>query len=449
MNLITAAQVEQYFLDISGDVFASDDPSGAFEARLQEVADAVRQNCLGKATVVDRLQQIAEATGLVREHGDDWVTERIARVFSQANSTPVIGASATSGPLNFIDPAQWQGQEIPPRRWLVPYRIPLANVTMLNGDGAAGKTTIALQLGAATPRGTDWLGSVIDTPGPALFMTAEEDRDEIHRRLAAIVDHQGIGFGDLTGLHLLCLPDADAVLGIPDRNGVIRSTPLFVSVAAAAADIRPTLIVIEAAADVFAGNENDRAQVRQFIALLRRLALGTGAAVLLIAHPSLTGMASGKGTSGSTAWNNSVRSRLYFTGAKKPDDDDEADIRELKVMKSNYGPAGEIVRLRWQRGVFVPEGGPGLLERVAAEAAVDQAYLDCLDAIQGSGRQVGPYFGKAYAPAIFEKMAQAKRYRTKALAAAQERLFNAGRIEVQPVGPPSKKLDRIFRKALL
>jgi RecA-family ATPase len=180
----------------------------------------------------------------------------------------------------------------------------------------------------------------------------------------------------------------------------------------------------------------------------RSMALGTGAAVLMIAHPSLTGMASGTGTSGSTAWNNSVRSRLYFTGAKKLDDDDEADIRELKVMKSNYGPAGEIVRLRWQRGVFVPEGGPGMLQRAAAEAAVDQAYLDCLDAMHGSGRQVGPYAGKAYAPAIFEKMAKAKRYRAKALAAAQERLFNAGRIEVQ-VGPPSKALDRIFRKALL
>jgi hypothetical protein len=115
-------------------------------------------------------------------------------------------------------------------------------------------------------------------------------------------------------------------------------------------------------------------------------------------------------------------------------------------MKSNYGPAGEVVRLRWQRGVFVPEGGRGTFGRVAAEAAVDQAYLDCLDATRGSGRQVGPYTGRAYAPAIFEKMAQAKGYRSKALASAQERLFNAGRIEVVQIGPPSKALDRIASK---
>jgi hypothetical protein len=40
--------------------------------------------------------------------------------------------------LAFLEPAEWEGQPIPPRQWLVPHRIPLANVTMLNGDGAAG-----------------------------------------------------------------------------------------------------------------------------------------------------------------------------------------------------------------------------------------------------------------------------------------------------------------------
>jgi RecA-family ATPase len=352
--------------------------------------------------------------------------------------------------LDFLDPSEWQGQLVPTRRWLVPNRIPRANVTILNGDGAAGKTTIALQLVEAAPCGGDWLGSIVDEPGPAIFLTAEEDRDEIHRRLAAIVVQKGKKFSDLSDIQILCLPGEDAVLGLVDgRSGIVRPTPLFDGLLLAATTRRPALIVIEAAADVFAGNENDRAQVRQFIGLLRRLAMNSGAAVMLIAHPSLTGLASGTGSSGSTAWNNSARSRLYFTGAKKgaDDGDDETDVRELRVMKSNYGPAGEIVRLRWQRGVFVPASSMGTLERVNAEAEVDQAYLDCLDATQGSGRQVGPYTGKAYAPAIFEKMQQAKGYRAKALATAQERLFNAGRIEVRKDGPPSKALDRIFRKA--
>ena len=99
-------------------------------------------------------------------------------------------------------------------------------------------------------------------------------------------------------------------------------------------------------------------------------------------------------------------------------------------MKSNYGPAGEVVRVRWQRGVFVPEGGPGTLARVAAEAAMSIKPTSIASTTLGSGRQVGPYAGRAYAPAIFEKMPQAKGFRAKALAIAQERMFSAGRIEV-------------------
>jgi RecA-family ATPase len=400
-----------------------------------------------KIAIADALYDIGAAIGL-----DDDTAQHISATAASARDEESGPAGNGYGDqpspqLTFLDPTQWEGRPVPPRRWLVPHRLPLANVTMLNGDGSAGKTTIALQLVVATIRGTDWLGSIVDEPGPAIFFTAEEDKDEIHRRLAAIAEHQAIGLRDLARLHILCMPGSDTVLGIPDRFGVIHATPLFESLYAAATTIQPTLIVIEAVADVFAGNENDRAQVRQFIALLRRLALTTGAAVMLIAHPSLSGLASGSGTSGSTAWNNSVRSRLYFTGAKKADDDAESDIRELKVMKSNYGPVGEVVRLRWQRGVFVPEGGPGMLERIAAEAAVDQAYLDCLDAAQGSGREVGEKPGKAYAPTIFAKMPQAKGYRSNALAEAQERLFSAGRIHVQKVGSPSKALGRIFRKA--
>lgn len=403
-----------------------------------------------RPTIIDALAQMGTSAGI-----DD---DEVQSIMAAAAAAPPDGgmngaiaeaenqaAAGAPEPLNFIEPVIWEGVSVPPRRWLVPHRIPLANVTMLAGDGAAGKTTIALQLAVATVRGTDWLGSLIDEQGPAVFFTGEEDRDEIHRRLAAIVDHHRIGFRDLGGLQLLCMPGADAVLGAPDRAGVIQPTALFDRLAIATSKIRPTLIAIEAAADVFAGNENDRGQVRQFIALLRRLAIGSGAAIVIIAHPSLTGLASGTGTSGSTAWNNSVRSRLYFTGSKDEESDD--DVRELRVMKANYGPAGEVVRLRWQSGVFVPVGGAGSLERVAAEAAVDQVYLDCLDAVHGSGRQVGPYPGKAYAPAIFEKMPQAKGCRAKALAKAQERLFNSGRIEVVKIGPPSKALDRIARKA--
>jgi hypothetical protein len=120
--------------------------------------------------------------------------------------------------LILLNPTLWEGHVVPERPWLLPGRIPAGKVCLLNGDGAAGKTTITLQLCAATVRGTDWLDALIDRPGPAIFFSAEEDSTEIHRRLAAIVDHHGISYSDLAGLGLHCIPGQDAVLGKPDTR---------------------------------------------------------------------------------------------------------------------------------------------------------------------------------------------------------------------------------------
>jgi hypothetical protein len=119
---------------------------------------------------------------------------------------------------------------------------------------------------------------------------------------------------------------------------------------------------------VFAGNENDRTQVRQFTGLLRHIAIDADCAVLLASHPSVSGMKKGSGLSGSTAWHNSVRTRLYFKEANANGNNSKADhdLRELECMKSNYGPSGEVVRLHWDNGVFKPIGGtvePGAFGR--------------------------------------------------------------------------------------
>jgi RecA-family ATPase len=429
-------------------VIPDNDPEGMSHAVA--VATSIRA-AGGQAHIVTLpgLPPKGDASDWIRAGGSADELYRLAERSMTAPDPLPQEAGEAATKLEFIDPTIWAGQAVPPRRWLVPNRIPLGVPTMLSGDGAAGKTTIALQLVAATPCGADWLGSVIETPGPAIFVTAEEDADEVHRRLAAILEHQGRGFEDLRGVHLLCRPGDDSVLGAADRGGIIRATPLFESLLTRATEIRPSLIVIEASADVFAGNENDRGQVRQFVGLLRRLAMASGAAVLLIGHPSLTGMASGTGTSGSTAWNNSVRSRLYFASTKaKEGDEPDSDVRELRVMKSNYGPAGEVVRLRWQRGVFVPDGGPSTLERIATEAAIDDAFLHCLDVKSAQGIAVVPTPGRGYAPSVFEKMAEAKGFKSRAFALAMERLLSARRISVEMSGPPSKRRAAIVRNMI-
>jgi len=201
------------------------------------------------------------------------------------------GTLAADSALPFIKIAEWQGQPVPDRQWIVKDQIPAKNVTLLSGEGSIGKSILSLHLAVAVALGKDWLFTLPET-GPVVAVCCEDDEDEIWRRLDLILKHYSASFADIASqLHILPLVAEDETLmAVPDRSGLIKTTKLFDRVCQSAADIKPKLIVLDNAADIFGGNENDRAQVRQFIGFLRkRLAIPTGAGVLLTAHPSLPG----------------------------------------------------------------------------------------------------------------------------------------------------------------
>ena len=101
-------------------------------------------------------------------------------------------------------------------------------------------------------------------------------------------------------------------------GGKIEPSPLYNQLLEAARDIRPKMIGIASSANVFAGNENDRAQVQQFAGLLTGLAIAADGAVQLISHPSLSGISAGTGVSGTTQWHNAVRARSFLKGIRRP-----------------------------------------------------------------------------------------------------------------------------------
>jgi len=353
--------------------------------------------------------------------------------------------SSSGAPLPFINILEWYGRPVPDREWCVLYRIPMRNVTLFSGEGAIGKSIVSLQLSVAHALGRDWLGSMPEF-GPALVVCCEDDANEIHRRLSVILDHYGASFADLKNLHVMSLAGQDALLATPDRKGLIKSTKLFDRLNQAACNIKPKLIVIDNSADVFAGNENDRAQVRQFITVLRDLAITADAGVLLTSHPSLTGMNSGTGLSGSTAWNASVRSRLWMRRATtEKDEEPDPELRVIEVMKSNYGPIGETITVRWKDGVFVPAAAMGTFEKAAAERAAEELFLKLLGRFQDQGRNVSDKkTANNYAPAMFATDPDGKG-RHKDLADAMGRLFAAGKIKMETYGRPSRPFNRMVR----
>ena len=169
-----------------------------------------------------------------------------------------------------------------------------------------------------------------------------------HRRLSDVLKSYGSSFADVEGkLHLLSYAGEDAVLGHTDKStGLVMPTQLFDRLMKAAIQIKPVMICLDTSADVFAGNEISRFEVRQFVGLLRKLAINANGAVIVNSHPSLTGIKTETGLSGSTGWHNSVRGRAYLT-TMKTDKDDEPDptLRQLEFKKNNYGPIGQSIPL--------------------------------------------------------------------------------------------------------
>jgi RecA-family ATPase len=344
-------------------------------------------------------------------------------------------------PLVVVD---YTAETIREREWAVHDRIPLKNVTLLSGDGGVGKSLLSMQLAAAHVLGRDWIGYAPER-GPVLYYSAEEDADEICRRLESIAVHYGTNRRELNdrGLTVVSRAGMDAVLGSPNRNtGHVEPTILFSQLQGMAVHIRPALIVLDTAADCFAGNENDRSQTRQFVTLLRALAMESGAAVILVSHPSVYGTNSGSGLSGSTAWHNSVRARIYFTAVES---DDGVTRRKVEFRKNNYGPAGNTMTVRWQNGVFVPELPLGSLERCVIEQRTDDLFMALLRRHDTQGRNVTDKRGTSYAPAMFavEPEAVSKKVSNKAFACAMTRLFAAGKIKVVADGPPSRRRSKI------
>jgi RecA-family ATPase len=396
----------------------------AHELSEENVADAI-----GRA--VARI----EAAGSRAANGGD--PDHVPRETDETPPPPI-------EPLETIDPADWDGQKPPERQWIIRNMIPLGEAGLLNGHGGAGKTLLGCQLAVGINMHSDCLGFAVEHGGPVLLYSAEERQEELHRRLAVILESRGKGLGDLKDFRIYCPPPTETMLTTAGRDGLVRPTMTMLRLEKTIQTLRPVLVTIDHVSIAFGGSEIDRSIVGQNVGFMKQLAGICGSAVLGFQHVSYSGLNSDEGSSGSTQWHNAARARMWLRAVK---DDETSELRELVIKKQNYGKDGQKHLLRWQKpGLFVPVGTPSLLERASEDAKVESAYLDCLRAIETQGRRVGPYTGKNYAPAIFEDMPQARDCKAKAFTAAQERLFASGKIEAIQVGPPSKQVTTIKRK---
>ena len=359
--------------------------------------------------------------------------------------------------LHIIHPPLLQDMPIPERKWLLKEWIPEASVTALYGDGGAGKSLLAQQLMTSCALGHTFMG--LETKKCRVFgVFCEDSEDELHRRQAAILQYHNQEFVHLENIQYVSRVGDDNLLITFENSGLAKLTNFFTQIENAGREFGAELIVIDTAADTFGGNENIRPQVRQYIsACLGRLAKSCNATILFCAHPSVAGMKSDDGSGGSTAWSNSVRSRLYLSRVKTdkdedtPNPDDELNrIRTLTKKKANYSTIGDEITLEYINGVLVKkyDSALSIVDSIAANnkaKLAEKAFMKALDNFTEQGRKVSDSKHGKYAPRLLKSDPACSGFTERDLLGAMNRLFSQGRIKIEDYGKKGNGTKAIVR----
>jgi RecA-family ATPase len=346
-----------------------------------------------------------------------------------------------------IDFSDWDNKPVPEQPWAVIDRIPAEHVTLFTGQGGAGKSLLQLLLSCAAPFGKEWLG-VTPRQGPSLFIDCEDPEAVLHIRLKNALDHYHLTFAETyTKLHLVSWNGEDSVLGFFNRQtNRIEPTALYKALFEMVGDLKPTIVGLASVTNVFAGNEIDRTQVQHFVDLLTRIARVGKCGFSLIAHPSVAGITTDTGLSGSTQWHNAVRARMYLKGVKEKADElnSKDNLRVLEFRKNNYGPISDQVHLRWENGLFLPIKGASF-DAAARSTIVKDVFVAILGRFHKMNRKARPNTGRGFAPDEFfdQKEAKDAGCTKKELKQAMDDLRFEGRIKIINVGPPSKSAQEL------
>lgn len=247
------------------------------------------------------------------------------------------------GELAPMDWATLEHTEPEPTNWRVDGWFPERTVTLLAANGGVGKSNLSLQMGVALAQGLEFLG-LQTKPSRVLVISGEDEARTVHFRVANICKDLQMPVSELDGRMIVYdMTQTDCVLW---RDGA--ATERMQWLADAVVRHKADAVVIDNASDVFADNENDRTAVRGFMRCLNMIAGHTSCAMLLLAHVDKASVRAGAGLdsnstfSGSTAWNNSARSRWAMVR------EDNAVV--IRHEKCNLGPLQEELRLEFDTG---------------------------------------------------------------------------------------------------
>lgn len=319
-----------------------------------------------------------------------------------------------------IDLDQWtydaQGFEgIPQKReWLIRGVFPMGQAALLASAGGLGKSYLMLDLAhkVAIDKHTDFWNihrktafGNIERGGTAFYISAEDDKIEIHSRLAEIDPARTI-HKEGKGKQLITIPGPD--MGMSPRlftsdKDDVSPTPLWLDIVERLKAIENlTMVVLDPIQALIAADMNNPSHVQAISSELSRLAAETGASVIFThhvkkpnsAHPIETPADARESIRGTGAVVDSVRAAVVLWETDSTTGRDICDVfnteyepgkvARLAVVKSNGEAMRDIKTLvRSPTGILVDRSDElkqamgGVAGETESEliAAIQNAYL--------------------------------------------------------------------------
>ena len=276
-------------------------------------------------------------------------------VLSQANPSTIFShsvVSLASGRMTL------RSAPPPPRNYMFGNVVVPASVAVMAGVGGTAKTTLAIQVSIHGALGLK-LGTIQVGKFSSLLFLGEETADERDRRFGALSVGLSAAERATVEKNVYCHGAAGDDLRLTFMyDGNVQESTLVDQIIDLAkqhanqADYPVGLIVLDHARLVMAGDPLSADHVTALLRALTRIAVETGAAVLLLAHsPKSTygkeGEADPSEVFGSGAFVDHTRSAFVLHVMREKEakhfgmsDAERKEHVSLNVVKANYGPSG-------------------------------------------------------------------------------------------------------------
>lgn len=343
-------------------------------------AEFLAGESFGKGTTADEDADVARLVAASQTQA-----AAAAQVAVAAMALQVAATSAAVGSVN-IAPVTSAGGVLPPRRWLYGRTAIKGFISFLVAPGGAGKSALALVEAVAMATGRELLGG--EKPVKPLVVwvhNAEDDLDEMRRRLMAVLQHYGLTYADLNQ-NLIMTSGRDFALQLArsTREGAEIVPGIVDALVAKMKSLGAEVLVLDPLGAMHTLPENSNEAANVMLGALREVAHRADASVVILHHAgkaAATDMdAAGAGASrGASAYVDGARVVRQLVRMTAPEAAKfgvaESDRRDYLRVENGKANLARSENARWLRMVDVALGNGASLWPLGDHVGVVERWL--------------------------------------------------------------------------